>query len=289
MSNVFTNLRFSRCREVMSSRDAALRHLGAKEFTRGEPVIVNYYEDSSVNSSINTIVAVGIRNGIGKDCFRVVTLGQYEIVWGVVKELPDVSALVHNELYLYQDPRGMWYYVSAPDGITRAIEPILPIPHMYLNVENNLIYTSDESRQVRAITDVYTREEIDEILDTISGGDWSGLAGLEQKINEAYDAIQEVIRQNAEIVDAIDGIQDSVDVVNNFSSRVTEIEKKVGSLNVNIDGTISANFSSINLLDGEGGDSMLVDKTTEIVRENIMEAIDPDTAIPISTLNEILV
>jgi hypothetical protein len=34
---------------------------------------------------------------------------------------------------------------------------------------------------------------------------------------------------------------------------------------------------------------MLVDKTTEIVRENIMEAIDPDTAIPISTLNEILV
>ena len=81
MGNVITKVRFSRCREIMDSRSTAMIHLREKEFTVGEPALVNYFEDT--NASVNTIMAVGIKDGKGPDCFRIITLGQYEIVWGV--------------------------------------------------------------------------------------------------------------------------------------------------------------------------------------------------------------
>ena len=289
MSNVFTKLKFSRCREVLSSRGAALMRLGEKDFTRGEPVIVNYYEDTSVNSSINTIVAVGIKNGRGKDCYRIITLGQYEIVWGVVDTLPDVSSLVHDELYLYKDPNDLWYYVSAPDGTSRIIEPILPIPHMFLNIEDNLIYVSDIDRQVRCISDVYSRKEVDIILESISGGDFSSLSTLERKLDDAYQAIQEVINRNDELAEVIDGFQDSIDAVNDFTSRVEEIEQKVSALDINEDGTISATLSSVSIVDGPEDDNpIVIDKDEVVVRDNVNDCIDMDP-IPISTLNEIFI
>ena len=66
MSNAVTKIKFSRCREVFDSRSTAMLHLRDREFTRGEPVIVNYYEDSQDSRTINSIVVVGIRNGRGK-------------------------------------------------------------------------------------------------------------------------------------------------------------------------------------------------------------------------------
>ena len=183
MGNVFTKVRFSRCREIMSSREAAMIHLGDKEFVAGEPVIINYFEDT--NASVNTIMAVGIKNGKGSDCYRIITLGQYEIVWGVGRQLPDVSSLVHDELYLYQDNDDVWYYVSAQDGV-RILEPLLPYPHTFINIANNTIYVSDSDRHVRSINDVYTKSEIDALLESISGGDFTSLSALERRLNEAY-------------------------------------------------------------------------------------------------------
>ena len=291
MSNVFSKIKFSRCREVMSSRAAALLHLGDREFTRGEPVIVNYYEDTSANSSINTIMAVGVKTGRGKDCFRIITLGQYEIIWGVVDVLPDVSALVHDELYLYKDSNDLWYYVSAPDGVTRIIEPLLPVPHMFLNIEDNIIYVSDTDRQIRPIYDMYSKQEIDDLLEVISGGDFSSLSALERKIDEAYRTIQEVKEQNDELVQMLEDLGDSVDVVQDFADRVDEIERKVSVLDVNQDGTVSATLSSVSLVDNASDSSpVIINKSTAITTNNITEIIDVDIEpISTSTLNEIFV
>lgn len=291
MGNVFTKVRFSRCREIMSSREAAMIHLGEKEFEAGEPVIINYFEET--NASVNTIMAVGIKNGKGSDCYRIITLGQYEIVWGVGRDLPDVSSLVHDELYLYQDNDGVWYYVSAPDKITRILEPLLPYPHTFINIANNTIYVSDSDRHVRSINDVYTKSEIDELLTTISGGDFTSLSALESRLNEAYLRINEVIEQNRELAETIEGIQGSLGVIQEFGNRVDDIQNRVSALEVDSDsGNVSGTFSSIQITEGEGGsgDTIVIDKNTVITSENIEYYIgDTSEAIPVEILNDALV
>lgn len=291
MGNVFTKVRFSRCREIMSSREAAMIHLGEKEFEAGEPVIVNYFEET--NASVNTIMAVGIKNGKGSDCYRIITLGQYEIVWGVGRDLPDVSSLVHDELYLYQDNDGVWYYVSAPDKITRILEPLLPYPHTFINIANNTIYVSDSDRHVRSINDVYTKSEIDELLTTISGGDFTSLSALESRLNEAYLRINEVIEQNRELAETIEGIQGSLGVIQEFGDKVDDIQNRVSALEVDSDsGNVSGTFSSIQITEGEGGsgDTIVIDKNTVITSENIEYYIgDTSEAIPVEILNDALV
>jgi hypothetical protein len=254
-------------------------------------VIINYFEET--NASVNTIMAVGIKNGKGSDCYRIITLGQYEIVWGVGRDLPDVSSLVHDELYLYQDNDGVWYYVSAPDKITRILEPLLPYPHTFINIANNTIYVSDSDRHVRSINDVYTKSEIDELLTTISGGDFTSLSTLESRLNEAYLRINEVIEQNRKLAETIEGIQGSLGVIQEFGNKVDDIQNRVSALEVDSDsGNVSGTFSSIQITEGEGGsgDTIVIDKNTVITSENIEYYIgDTSEAIPVEVLNDALV
>ena len=292
MGNVITKVRFSRCREIMDSRSTAMIHLREKEFTVGEPALVNYFEDT--NASVNTIMAVGIKDGKGPDCFRIITLGQYEIVWGVGRELPDVSSLVHDELYLYQDSNDVWYYVSAEDGV-RMIEPLLPYPHTFINIADNTIYVSDSDRRVRSINDVYTKSEIDALLSSISGGEFSSLSTLEQRLNEAYLLINEVIAQNQTLMETIEGVQGSLSAIQEFGNKVSEIEDRVSSLEVDDDsGNVSGTFSSITISDSQGGEGgsgdIIIDSSTVVTSENINYYLGEVTsAIPEETLNETLV
>ena len=279
MGNVFTKVRFSRCREIMSSREAAMIHLGNKEFVAGEPVIINCFEDT--NASVNTIMAVGIKNGKGSDCYRIITLGQYEIVWGVGRQLPDVSSLVHDELYLYQDNDDVWYYVSAQDGV-RILEPLLPYPHTFINIANNTIYVSDSDRHVRSINDVYTKSEIDALLESISGGDFTSLSALERRLNEAYLRINEVIEQNAHLAETIEGISDSLGVIQEFGDKIDDFEGRVSALEVSdTDGSVSGTFSSIQITEGGSSDTIIIDSSTVVTTENIEYYIgDVAEAIP---------
>lgn len=279
MGNVFTKVRFSRCREIMSSREAAMIHLGNKEFVAGEPVIINYFEDT--NASVNTIMAVGIKNGKGSDCYRIITLGQYEIVWGVGRQLPDVSSLVHDELYLYQDNDDVWYYVSAQDGV-RILEPLLPYPHTFINIANNTIYVSDSDRHVRSINDVYTKSEIDALLESISGGDFTSLSALERRLNEAYLRINEVIEQNAQLAETIEGISGSLGVIQEFGDKIDDFEGRVSALEVSdTDGSVSGTFSSIQITEGGSSDTIVIDSSTVVTTENIEYYIgDVAEAIP---------
>ena len=279
MGNVFTKVRFSRCREIMSSREAAMIHLGDKEFVTGEPVIINYFEDT--NASVNTIMAVGIKNGKGADCYRIITLGQYEIVWGVGRQLPDVSSLVHDELYLYQDNDDVWYYVSAQDGV-RILEPLLPYPHTFINIANNTIYVSDSDRHVRSINDVYTKSEIDALLESISGGDFTSLSALERRLNEAYLRINEVIEQNAQLAETIEGISGSLGVIQEFGDKIDDFEGRVSALEVSdTDGSVSGTFSSIQITEGGSSDTIVIDSSTVVTTENIEYYIgDVAEAIP---------
>lgn len=284
MSDVVTKLKFSRCSEVLESRAAAMLHLRNREFTRGEPVIVSYYEDTQDSRSINTLMAVGIRNGVGKDCFRIITLGQWEIVWDVSSELPDVSSLVHDEVYLWKDENQVWWYVCAPDHVHREKHPLTPGPHIFLSLETNTIYVADEDKQVRAITDTYTKEEIDALINTISGGDWEGLGNLERRLAEAYEALQEALVEIDRLAHQIEEVSDAVDYINNFKEDANNLLKKAESLEIvdEEDSNISGTFSSVTLKEGNSDDSPIVlDKTTIVTVNNIGDVVEP---IPTATL-----
>lgn len=279
----------------MSSRNTALVHLNEREFERGEPCIVNYYEDSSENSSINTIVAVGIKDGRGSDAYRVITLGQYEIVWGVGSTLPDISELVHDELYLYQNEYGTWYYVSSPDRVNRVIEPLLPFPHTFLNISDNNLYVSDSNRRVRSINDVYTKSEMDELLRDVSDGAWSSLSSIEKKLDDAYIAIQEVINRNEELADLVEGMSEAAQNVNEFMGRAEIIEKKVESLDIVDSETsnISGTFSQVTFAEGNtDSEPLVLDKSNIITTDNINDHVvipEFDSPIPLADLESILI
>lgn len=288
MSNIVSKLKFSRCREVLNSRGAAMLHLREREFTRGEPVLISYFENPADNSSINTLMAVGIRNGHGKDCFRLITLGQYEIVWDVSNTLPDVSSLVHDEVYLWVDENEIWWKVSAPDKVHRQVEALSDGSHIYLSLADNLIYMSDESKHVRSITDTYTKNEIDSLIATITGGEWEGLGNLERRLAEAYESIQEVIAINTTLAEKIDEMAEAAEYVAAFAERFGVVEDKVAALEVDEEsGTVEATFSSITLSSGEDDeDPKVIDKDTIVTTDMIGGIIEP---IPQATLLQELV
>ena len=285
MGNITTKLKFSRCRHVLQSREAAMIHLKEREFSRGEPAIVNYYENTHVNSSINTLVAVGIRNGRGKDCFRVITAGQFEIVWGVTDMLPDISSLIHDEVYLYKDEHGVWWYVSAPDKTTRTLLPLIPAPHTFLNLADNNIYVSDENKQVRSIVNVYSKEEIDSLIATIAGEDWGGLGNLERRLSDAYEAIQDVIERNDELAREIQEVVDAVSVVAEFSEQLAAIQNKTACLELDQEtNTVAGTFSSITLSNGaEDEEPIVLNKDNIVTVDMIGDAVEP---IPDDVLEE---
>ena len=287
MGNVLTKIQFSRCLITQPSRREALIHLNEREFSPGEPVLVNYYEE--YNSSINTMMVVGLRSGKGPDCYRVITLGQYEIVWGV-GVLPDTSDMVHGQLYLWKNSDGVWCYVSDDEDGVRHIEPILPYPHTFINVADNTIYVSDADGRVRSINDVYTKSEIDSLLNSISGGDFSSISDLEQRLQQAYDRIYEVARRNDELVEVIEGMQNSLSIVEEFGEKVEDIEAKVSSLEVDPEsGSVSGTFSSIQIEDPENN-NIVIDKTTVVTSENIINYLgDAASAIPEEVLNQTLI
>ena len=147
--------------------------------------------------------------------------------------------------------------------------------------------------RVRSINDVYTKSEIDALLSSISGGEFSSLSTLEQRLNEAYLRINEVVVQNQSLVETIEGIQGSLSVIQDFGERVSEIEDRVSSLEVDDEsGNVSGTFSSITISDNPsgGGDNIIIDSSTVVTSENINYYLGEATsAIPEETLNETLV
>lgn len=191
-----TKLRFSRTESIEDSKNAALIRLNSYKFLYGEPTLIKYYTDSS-KTSVEAILAIGTKNGIGKDCYKFIFPQVYEFVYGVYEDrLPDISQLVHGEVYLYNDTEsGIWYKVFSVNGINRSVEEITSQPKIFFNLFNNTLLVSDENGKVRQLGSTYSQEEIDakiqSIIDHIDALDILDLDTLSGKIIWAYNKAQE--------------------------------------------------------------------------------------------------
>ena len=157
-------LKISRSKWIESSRDYAILRLdtGINHMT-GQPVMVRYYTDDS-QETVNVIFAIGINNGKGHDCYKVVSFGQNIEVWGVGSELPTADMLAHNELYLYfNTDDGTWNFVYL-SGDDRKIVPLEnDNESIFYDLSTGYRWFSLNGK-VKREDDFYTRAEIDSLL-----------------------------------------------------------------------------------------------------------------------------
>ena len=157
-----SRITLSRSRSVEESRAVALLRLDQYEFKQGEPVVI-YYRDGD---NVDYIYAIG--TGEGKGWYKIITTGQQTIIWSVETSLPDISTLIHGEVRLYNDENGDWYTVRAVEDETtgdtiRQIRILSSVPKIFINIQDNSIWVSDEDRKARRINSIYTKEEINEL------------------------------------------------------------------------------------------------------------------------------
>lgn len=149
--------------EPQENRLHAVIHLNKEvkhEF--GQPVMVNYLKE---DGKVDTIVAIGIRNGFGPDCYSIVSEGGKLYVGGVVYDLVDVSDLVHNIPYVAYIPElGKWKLIYIDDnGIRREIGDLSADEVIYsLSDGHNYYYKDGKVVRDDGITDLL-KPEIDSL------------------------------------------------------------------------------------------------------------------------------
>jgi hypothetical protein len=182
-------IRLARDRVIEDSRKDAILFLNAQDHIVGQQWQVRYYRDES-QTEIDTLVAIGVRNGTGSECYRVISYGTATPVISITETLPDVSELVHGELYIIKID-GRWNFCMVTDD-TRRFDPITGGPYSFFNLEDGHVWYYTEHNLenmpeaplvwLRRDDNFYTREEIDE---------WKGASDQhehEQDEELAFDA-----------------------------------------------------------------------------------------------------
>ena len=163
-------MRISRCNEIKNDLDQAVLWLNNLQFEAGYFIMVNYYVDGP-GSDIDAVLALGLKSGVGKNCYKVISTTKRGLIWGVFydpNDLPDVSSLDHEEDFLYHDPKtDTWFLINNKNGI-RTFTEISDIPQTFINLADGTIWVSNENRRVARINDLadsYNKEEIDKRIE----------------------------------------------------------------------------------------------------------------------------
>lgn len=136
MATLEQRIQIARRREVEENRLVAERLLKDRPFLRGELVMVEYEKpepDFKTGRSTGVLLAIGTKDGIGEDCFRIISMGGEVPISGVSFDVPpDVSLMYWGNLYLFVDSDKKVYYSykieSGTDGTNgRRVETEIPI------------------------------------------------------------------------------------------------------------------------------------------------------------------
>lgn len=136
--NTITRIQISRCSSIFGNRLAALIHLNEYTHSVGQPVMVRYTDE---NGKTDTITAIGVKSGVGKDCYSIISYGQEGAVGGVFfDELPDVSSLVHDVPYL-APLNGVWcvFYIDG-SGTQRQVKELSDGDKFYSLSDSHMYY-----------------------------------------------------------------------------------------------------------------------------------------------------
>lgn len=167
-------IQISRSHYIEDSRAIAVLRLNTYDFKKGELVMLNYYKDQDFRNNIGVLIAIGVKDGIGEDCYRLISVGGTVPV-RYVGELPDVSKLVHGEVYVWYGPEDnledtpdTWNYVYAekPDLEHRVIEPITGGPYIFVDLETGYRWFY-ENQDCKREDDYFTIDKMEQLLQKI--------------------------------------------------------------------------------------------------------------------------
>ena len=159
-------MKISRCNEIKNDLDQAILWLNDLYFEAGYIIMVSYYTDIK-HKKVDAVLALGLKNGKGMNCYKVISVTKPRLIWGVCynsEDIPDISSLSHGEEYLYHDSStDSWFIISNNNG-SRVFTEISDIPQTLINLEDGTVWVSNENRRVKRLNDIsdfYSREEID--------------------------------------------------------------------------------------------------------------------------------
>lgn len=168
MINDVQRIQISRSKYVEESRAIAVLRLNEYNFLKGEVVMLNYYKEPDFRNNIGVLVAIGVADGIGENCYRLLSTGGTVAVRGIINELPDISKLVRNELYIYKDKDSVWNYVyKIENDVDRIIEPVTGGPYIFIDLESGYRWFY-ENQSCKREDDFFTTEEVKKILQDVA-------------------------------------------------------------------------------------------------------------------------
>lgn len=142
VANVKTSravIRISRDERVEANSNVAIRILDMYTHVIGQIVMIRYYADPGTNTLVDNMVAVGIKDGIGHDCYQLLTTFHKTVIWGVVTDPSEVDAgkfVTGREKYIYIDPetKKCKYVIYNAESDERQFIPITDGPRAYEDI-----------------------------------------------------------------------------------------------------------------------------------------------------------
>lgn len=129
--------------EVMSNKSSALVVLNTLSVKEGEILNIRYTTDSG---SIDSLVAVGIKDGVGPDCYTMVSDQSIPLVNSITDVRPDVSDMISGTIYLFHDTLEEKYQLLFLSG-SFIIEKDLTEDFYFTNIEDGKYYFFDSDKQ----------------------------------------------------------------------------------------------------------------------------------------------
>ena len=162
--------------EIANSLKEAILFLNTTEIKVGKVYMKRYLAFGS-RTKVNVVVAVGISDGIGESCYKIISEAGKIVVWDIVNSLPDVSDVLNGQIYIYvNETREQNYLVYIKTG-TRIVEPI-QFPIIVLSTKDNRLYYASS----KTVVDIY--DHLENCLDMDLR-----LIELEKKVDELYQGI----------------------------------------------------------------------------------------------------
>ena len=188
-------IRIARSGIIKDNRKDAILFLDKCNHLVGQEWQVRYYCDDE-QIEIDTVVAIGVKNGTGSDCYRVISYGTRTAIISVTETLPDVSELVHGEIAIVKVD-DEWNYVTVQDN-TRHFDKIVGGPYVYYCLGDGYLWFFNEG-VMRREDDFYTREELEDTF-----------VGLKHKIeiidrellriNEVLETHERILQEHTETI-----------------------------------------------------------------------------------------
>lgn len=166
-------IKISRSKNIEESVEVAILKLDTIFHYKGVFCMVNYKD---ADENLDSVVALGLHDGIGRDCYKIVSLHKDNIVWGVQNFLPDISNLVHDEKYIYHNTEEEgWYIVygiqRGEERWTRIIERVGELYKGWTKFINLADYTEwvydPDDKKVRLLYDFYNKKEIEDLIEKV--------------------------------------------------------------------------------------------------------------------------